>query len=78
MTLSSGSALKVIGGWGGWLDFSVTQVQVLRINFEFRLDLEFDLTWTGLDLTLTGLGLSLDKCQNYTGWSNKIGQVEWD
>ena len=39
---TSGSALKVIWwvGWGGGgpLDFSVTQVQVFRLHFEFRLD----------------------------------------
>ena len=38
---TSGSALKVCGGWvvgGGPLDFSVTQVQVFRLYFEFRLD----------------------------------------
>ena len=60
---TSGSALKVMGGWwvvGGPLDFSVTQVQVFRLYFEFKLDL----TWTRLELDLdwtwTGLGLSLD------------------
>ena len=38
---TSGRALKVmggVGGGGGPLDFSVTQVQVFRLYFEFRLD----------------------------------------
>ena len=42
---TSGSALKVCGGVVGWwgggggpLDFSVTQVQVFRLYFEFKLD----------------------------------------
>ena len=46
---TSGSDLKDMGGWvvgGGPLDFSVTQVQVFRLYFEFRLDLELDLTWS--------------------------------
>ena len=48
------------GGGGGPLDFSVTQVQVFRLYFEFKLDLtwtrlelDLDWTWTGLDLDWT-------------------------
>ena len=47
---TSGSDLKDMGGWVGWvggggpLDFSVTQVQVFRLYFEFRLDWSLDLT----------------------------------
>ena len=46
---TSGSTLKLFGGWhrrlfgGGLLDFSVTQVQVFRLYFEFRLDFRLDL-----------------------------------